>query len=67
MYIEDLPDMAVSWADAERGTGGLDPPLKNHKNKGFLSNTGLNPLENHKVTKPAFNEVPLSACQQNAI
>ena len=67
MYIEDLPDMAGSWADAERGTGGLDPSLKNHKNIGFLSNTGLNPLENHKATKPAFNDGPLSARQQNAI
>ena len=31
------------------GTGGPDPPsLKNHKNIGFLSNTGPDPL---KVTK----------------
>ena len=36
------------------GTGGLDP-LKNHKNLGFLSNTGPDPLKNHKATKPAFN------------
>ena len=34
-------------ADPERGTGGPDP-LKNHKNKGFLSSTGLDPL---KITK----------------
>ena len=26
--------------DSEGGTGGPDPPLKNHKNIGFLSNTG---------------------------
>ena len=31
------------------------PHLKNHKNIGFLCNTGLDPLENHKATKPAFN------------
>ena len=31
------------------GAGGPDP-LKNHKNIGFLSKTGLNPLENHKAT-----------------
>ena len=49
------------------GTGGLDPPLENHKNIGFLSNTGLDPLKNHKATKPAFNFGPLSACQRNAI
>ena len=38
------------------GAGGLDPPppLKNHK-KGFFSNTGPNPLKNHKATKPVLN------------
>ena len=25
------------------------PPLKNHKNTGFLSNTGPDPLKNHKL------------------
>ena len=30
------------------------PPLKNHKNIGCLSNIGLDPLKNHKATKPAF-------------
>ena len=50
------------------GPGGQDPPpLKNHKNIGFLSNTGSDPLENHKATKPAFNVGPPSAPQQNAI
>ena len=28
-------------------------PLKNHNNIGFSSNTGLDPLKNHKATKPA--------------
>ena len=40
------------------GTGGPDttpPPVKNHKNIGFLSNTDPEPLENHKATKPTFN------------
>ena len=32
---------------SRRGTGGLDP-LKKHKNIGFLSNTGPDPL---KITK----------------
>ena len=31
-----------------RGDRGSGPPLKNHKNKGFLSNTGPDPL---KITK----------------
>ena len=48
-------------------TGGPDPPLKNHKNIGFLCNTCLDPLKNHKATKPAFNVGPSSACQGNAI
>ena len=49
------------------GDRGSGPPVKNHKNIGFLSNTGLNPLENHKATKLAFNVGPLLAHQRNAI
>ena len=51
--------------------------LENHKTIGFLSNTGpdplenhktgLDPLENHKTIKPAFNVGPLSAHQGNTI
>ena len=33
---------------------GPCPPLKNHNAIGFLNNTGQDPLENHKDTKPAF-------------
>ena len=40
-------------------------PLKNHKNIGFLSNTGPDPLKNHKATKPAFNVGPSSARQRS--
>ena len=36
-----------------RGTWGADPP-KNHKNIGLLSNTGPDPLKNHKATKPSL-------------
>ena len=41
-----------------RGSRGRDrrpgppPPLKTHKNKWFLSNSGTDPLSNHKATKP---------------
>ena len=49
------------------GGGGRSRPLKNHKNIGFLSNTGPDPLKNHKATKPAFNVGPSSARQRNAI
>ena len=56
-------------ADPERGgePGGLPPPLKNHKNIGFLSNACPDLLKNYKATKPAFNVGPSSAGQQNAI
>ena len=37
------------------GGRGSGLPLKNHKKIGFLNNTGLDPLKNHKATKPAFN------------
>ena len=53
------------------GTGGPDPPphpLENHKNIGFLCNTGPDHLKNHKATKLlAFNVELSSAHQQNAI
>ena len=47
-------------------SGGPDPPpppLKNHKNIGFLTNTGPDPLKNHKATQPALNGGPSSARQ----
>ena len=40
--------------------------LQNHKYIGYLCNTGLDPLKNHKATKPAFNVGPSSARQRNA-
>ena len=52
------------------GGGGSDPPpppTENHKNIGFLCNNGLDPLKNHKATKPAFNVGPSSARQRNTI
>ena len=50
----------LARADPEGwGQGVQNPPLKNHKNIGFLSNTGPDPLENHKASKPAFNDRPL--------
>ena len=56
------------YADLEGGGGGrTPPPLKNHKNIGFLSNSGLDPMKNYKATKPAFNVGPSSARQQNDI
>ena len=42
------------WPCADLGVGGLGvwtppPLLKNHKNIGFLSNTGPGPMKNHKA------------------
>ena len=51
---------------SREGDRGPEPPsLKYHK-KGFLSNTSLDPLKNHKAAKPAFNVGPSSARQRNA-
>ena len=57
----------VACADPERGTGVPDPPpLRTHKNIGFLSNTGPDPLKNHKATKSACIVGPSSARQRFA-
>ena len=43
----EIGNLCTSCADPEGGTGGPDPP-ENHKNIGFLSNIGPDPL---KITK----------------
>ena len=48
----------------DRGSG---PTLNNHKNIGFLSNSGPDPLKNQEATEPAFNVGPSAACHHNAI
>ena len=57
-----------AWIQRE-GKGVRNPPPlpspRNHKNIGFLSNTGLDPLKNHKATKQAFNVGSSSARQRN--
>ena len=60
----------MSCADPEDGgrvSGPPPPPPKNHKNIGFLSNTGLDPLKKQKATKPASNVGPSSSRQRNAV
>ena len=45
----------------QRGGGGgrgSGPTLKNYKNIGFHSNSGPDPLKNHKATKPGFKNGP---------
>ena len=53
----------IACADPEGGQGVRSPSLKNHKNIGFLCNTGPDPLNNHKAT----NVGPSSACQRNVM
>ena len=69
------PDMAENFftgMGGSRGGGGATgvadppPPLKDHK-KGFLSNTGPNPLKNRKATRPVFNVKSSSGRQRIAI
>ena len=42
------------WGPEGAGTEGRDPLLKNHKHIEFLSNSGPDPMKNHKATKPAI-------------
>ena len=50
------------------GTGGPDPPpLKNHKNIGFLRKTGPDPLKITKLPSQHSMWGPSSARQRNAI
>ena len=49
-----------------RGDTPPPNPLKNHKAKGYYSNTGPNPLKN-KATKLAFNVGPSSVRRRNII
>ena len=58
----------MAWAYPEGGGGqGVRTPLTNHKNIGFLSNTGPDPLKNQKATKPEINIGPSSTRQRNAM
>ena len=59
-------DGHAEWADPEGGGDrGSGPPGKSQKYS-FFSNTGPDPLENHKATKPAFHDRPSLASQRNA-
>ena len=51
--VKTLLNASNLCADPEGwGKGVRTLPLKNNKNSMFLSNTGLDPLKNHKSTKP---------------
>ena len=62
--------LKIAYMRGSRGGGhGVQTPLplKEHKNIGFLSITGLDSLKNHRATKLAFNVGPPSVRQRNAI
>ena len=42
------------------GIGGSDPSENSQSYRIFFSNTGPDPLKNHKATKPTFNVGPSS-------
>ena len=57
--------VAVQWKFRARiqmggggGGSGSGPSLEKHRNIGFLSNTGLDPLKNYTATKGAINGMP---------
>ena len=58
---------AICMRKSRVGTGCPTSLLENHENIGFLSNTGPDPLKNHKATKLAFNVGLSPARQRNAI
>ena len=72
-YSTELIDSSTETYDQHRGRiqrwgqGVRTPPLVIHINIEFLSNTGPNPLKNHKNTNPALNVGPSSARQRKAI
>ena len=53
--------MMYAYADPE----GVGRAEKSQKYIGFLSNTGLDSLKNHKATKPVFNVGPSSCPKSN--
>ena len=63
--VYDVCPMSPYWDHARiqrwgggGGGQGVQLPLINHKNIGFLSSTSSDPLKNHKAPKPAFNAGP---------
>ena len=68
MKVIQVSELCMGGSRGGGGTGGSGPPpLKNHENIAFLTNTGLDPQENHTATKPAPADGPLSVRQRNTI
>ena len=57
---KETPEHSLhAWT--QKGVGRGPDPLENNKAIGFLSNTGPDPLEIHKDTKPVLYVEPPSA------
>ena len=58
--------LCIKSMHGSRGGGGgrgsgPPPPMKNHKDIGFLSNTGPDPLKNHKACSQCWAIIGLPA------
>ena len=66
------PDMTENFLTGMGGSRGggagfLDPTPERSQKIGFLSNSGPDPLKNHKGIRPEFNVRPSSGRQRSAI
>ena len=71
IHMQSFGHHKHAWIQRGGGGGGgggrgSGQSLEKHKAIGFLINTGLGPIENHKATKAAFNVGPPLARQRNA-
>ena len=68
LRTRELLTCKVEHVRIQRGIEAPDaPPLKNHKNIGFLTNSDPDPLKNYEATESAFNVGPSWTRQRNAI
>ena len=62
----DLCDHArIKGVQGARTPTPTGPPLKTHKAIAFLSNTGPDPLKNHKATKPNDTTTPMRSSKKS--
>ena len=59
-------DLYADLNECPKGGEEVRTSPEKYKNIGFLSNSGPDPLKNHKATKQAFNVWPSSGRQPNA-
>ena len=65
--ILSRPRILHACADPEEGGTRTPPPPEKSKTIGCLSDSSPDLLRNYEATEPAFNVVPSSARQRNAI